>query len=713
MARNVGVSVENAFTRGLITEVTGVNSPENSVSETLNVSYDRRGRAIKRAGFEYEDDWMSHPINTSGTHVEYLWETVADNISLDFIVLQIGPNIYFYENKTDQGALSPGKKPFFINLMSYKTPETTELSVRETPACFTSGKGYLFVAHPSCETLRVAYNSASDTITVSTIEIQIRDFEGVQDGYPIELRSSTITPEHKYNLFNQGWYANARLNESGAWGSVFNTWVSFLSYYPSHKDVWWYYLDVDNDDTDQDTGAEWFKPSLVTANSDFYGNTPAAKGHYIFSAVYLDRSGVSGIAGLPVQSSDGQRPSVVAFYAGRAFYAGIGKSGYSQNIYFSQIVQRDDQFGYCYQKNDPTSREISDLLDDDGGVIRIPDVNTIYDLRVVGESIIVLASNGIWSISGTDSGPFKATDYTVSRLSTFSAINRTTVGMISGTPIWWNYEGIFTLRVSDIGLTKEVTSLTAQTIQAFYDDIPPTCKAEAKGVFNDQEGLMYWMYSDDANDPTDYSNLLILDVISGAFYIYSLPNQGPEIVGIVAVRSVREEFSDDFVVTNTLDQVTIPGDTVIISTQSAFEVNNKVFKFVTVANENLTFSEIRSTLYLDWGQYNYDAYFITGYRIRGELIRRGQTNYLVVIMEGQSGSSCFVQGLWDYSSNSDSNRFSNPQQVYRGVDDTRYMRSRIKMRGNGYSLQFKFFGQEGSPFTIIGWAGYESVSGGP
>lgn len=44
MTRSTGTSVENNFTRGLITESTGVNSPENSVSESLNVFYDRRGR---------------------------------------------------------------------------------------------------------------------------------------------------------------------------------------------------------------------------------------------------------------------------------------------------------------------------------------------------------------------------------------------------------------------------------------------------------------------------------------------------------------------------------------------------------------------------------------------------------------------------------------------------------------------------------------------
>ena len=708
MARNVGISVENAFTKGLITEVTGVNSPENSVTETNNVSYDRRGRASKRMGFDYEIDHVLNPIDGQGVHIEYLWETVSDNTAIDFVVVQIGSKIHFYESTMGQGALSTGLKSFSVDLLAYKTSQASEANVRDNYSSFTSGKGNLFVAHPFCETIRVSYDTDTDTIEVNTINIRIRDLEGVEDGLAVDARPNVLSPEHNYNLLNQGWYATAQTDDGGTIGSVLYKWIGTWGNYPSNKDVWWHFLDTSS------IGREYFNTSLVGSVSDFYGNTPSAKGHYILNAFELDRGAVSGLVSIPSISSNGQRPSVVSFYAGRAFYSGVGKSGFSQNIYFSQIIENDTQYGECYQKNDPTSRSLSDLLDDDGGVIKIPDINSIFDLRVVGESLMVFASNGVWSISGTDNGPFKATDYTVAKISAFPAINRSTVAMVSGVPIWWNYEGIFILKTSDVGLTKEVSSLSAQTIQSFYDDISPRCKERAKGVFNDQLGLIYWLYSDDPLTPENFTNILILDAITGAFYVYTLPDQGPSIVGIVAVRSVREELTDDFVTTNVNELVlTQSNDTVITRIVESIEVSNKIFKFVTADGTNLTFSEIRSGLYLDWGLYSYPAEFITGYRVRGELMRKSQSNYLTVITEDLDGSSCFVQALWDYSSDQTSHRESSPQQVYRNRTSRDYQRSRVKIRGNGHSVQYRFYGMSGAPFTIVGWASYDSVSGAP
>jgi len=53
---------------------------------------------------------------------------------------------------------------------------------------------------------------------------------------------------------------------------------------------------------------------------------------------------------------------------------------WSENIYFSQIVETTDQFGRCYQTNDPTSEDLFDLLPTDGGVIQIQGSGSVYKL---------------------------------------------------------------------------------------------------------------------------------------------------------------------------------------------------------------------------------------------------------------------------------------------------------------------------------------------
>lgn len=710
MSRNVGVSIENAFTRGLITEVTGVNSPENSVLETLNVSYGRTGKASKRKGLSFEIDHQLRNISAPGVRLEYLWQTVTDNSEKGFVVVQVGSTLRFFESSAN-GSLSALLQPFSVNLLTYKIAGFQNDDVSNNFVSFSSGKGYLFVAHPNCQTIYVKYNNLTNTISTNRINIQIRDLEGVPDGLAVDARPTVLSSAHYYNLFNQGWYANAQFAgvESVAIQNVLGSWDGTRGDYPANSDVWWYYTTVNQGGAT--AGVEAFNPSTASQRAGLYGNTPAPRGHYLLNPFQTNRSATIG---LPVQesSSDGYRPSVVAFYAGRAFYGGVGKFGYSSTIYFSQIIEDDEQLGKCYQRNDPTSREIPDLLESDGGTVKIQDMNNVHDLRVVGQTLIIFASNGIWSISGSDTGPFRATDYTVTKLSSFPAISKTNIVDISGTPVWWNYEGIFTLKVSELGLTNEVTSLTVPSIQEFYDEIPPTCKIYSKGQTNDQMKVTYWLYSTDSQNPSLYDRILVLDNVTSAFYVYSLPTTSPRIVGLVAVRSVEPNLSPSDVITLTSDLVqTLSGDQVYTNIQNGYLIDDKVFKLLTDDGANMSFAEFIGESYLDWGTIDYPAEFLTGYRIRGELLRRGQTNYLVVITEDMPESSCFVQPVWDYGTDWNSGRFGAYQQIYRTRLSREYQRARLKMRGTGYSLQFKFIGESGKPFTIVGWAGFESVNG--
>lgn len=707
MARSVATSIENNFNRGLITEVTGVNSPENSVTETTNVIYDRRGRAVTRQGFNYEENAVQQSIGSNGVRNEFLWETVSTNNAQDFVVIQLGSTIRFFEvSGTD--SLSSGLKSFSVNLLTYKVPGFTNEQVRDTLCSFTSGKGYLFIAHPFCETLYVDYNETSDTITTKTIAIQIRDFEGVVDNLQIDQRPTSLTNAHKYNLFNQGWYADVRYdgNETDPVNAL-ERWDQSRTDLPSNADVWWYYTIAD------DNAREIFDPRRsVNSRTGLYGNTPAAKGHYILDAFQTNRSTLSGISGVTEASSGGLRPSVVAFYQGRAFYAGVGAAGFSSTVYFSQIIERDDQLGKCYQTGDPTSKENFDLLPSDGGTVKIQDINGIIEMRVVGDAIFVFATNGVWSISGTETAPFRATDYQVTKISSFPAISKTSIVDVGGNPLWWNYEGIFTLKKSDIGLVSEVTNLTQTTIQSFYDAIPQGSKLTAKGSFNDQSALVYWLYNVLPDEGTyKYTNILVFDVLTTAFYPFTIPDTTREISGIVSVRDVGAVFTEDFVVTNLGDQVvTSTSDPVVVNVFQGMAAKAKIFKFLTVNGASVSFSELSDDSYLDWGTEPYETYFVTGYRIRGDILKKFQTNYLTVVTEdlGLGEGSCYVQGVWDYAMDNDSGRYSNPQQVYRYRLLRNYQRSKLKIRGNGYSLQFKFFGEAGRPFTIAGWAGFET-----
>lgn len=701
MPRSAATSIENNFTMGLITEVTGVNSPENSVSESINTIFDRKGRAVKRGAFVYEDGHVLNDyagiVGAQSVYETFLWESVAGSGSIKFLVVQVGSRLDFYQISSET-ALSSSKKSFFVDLLTYKKAVFSDTVVKSTPCSFTYGKGYLFVANTYCETFYVKYDEQTDTITTSQINIRIRDFEGVEDGLELEQNPTTLATLHKYNLYNQGWT-----------DTYISSYFSALSNYPSNSMVWWYLLDTNS------SGAEVFQPSTIKTIKPLYGNTPAPKGHFILDPFNTNRSTLVGST-VDESTSNGYRPSIVAFSWGRAFYAGVPGSGYSSSIYFSKIIESDDDLGTCYQSADPTSRENFAIVDSDGGVIKIQNIAQIIDLKASGDAMFVFATNGVWAITGTDNGAFKATDYSVSKISSYPAISRSSVVDVGGIPIWWNYEGIFMLQQQDAGFTKTITNVTQSTIQTAYDDIPPTSKFTAKGVYNDQSGLIYWLYNADIDndDPTAFTNVLVLDVVTTGFYILTLPDTADkQVKSLVATRAsgeltITENVIDslDSLVTNSI------GQPVTVDISYGFTTSDKLFKFLVLEdNRYITLAEIDESGLLDWGDTNYDSYFITGYRIRGDLLNKSQTNYVAVITE-ETGmeQSCYLQGIWDYANDHDSGRYTNPQQVYRTTVLRDYLRSKLKIRGNGYSLQFKFYGESGKAFSVIGWAAFETAN---
>lgn len=203
MARKAGNVAENNFTRGLITEATGLNFPENAVTETWNCVFEPKGTVRRRLGIDLEAEAQTIPFLVAGAIVEYLWEAVSQTGTRTFLVLQTGSAIAFYDLSEGE-TISTRVKDFAVNLETYLAmPSTT---FHERPCSFASGNGRLFIAHPNCEPIVVEYDEEEDDITQEAIIIQVRDFEGVDDGLEPAEEPATLSPEHHYNLKNQGWY---------------------------------------------------------------------------------------------------------------------------------------------------------------------------------------------------------------------------------------------------------------------------------------------------------------------------------------------------------------------------------------------------------------------------------------------------------------------------------------------------------------------------
>lgn len=707
MARSVATLVQNNFSKGRVTEVSPLAFPENAVLDDLNCVFDEKGKVERRKGFEYEEDneLFSTEFTVNQIVSEYFWKSVAGLGTLSFVVLQKGPNIFFYEVNNNT-SLSGGRKSFFIDLKDFMSPGAPFPD--EELAQYSVGNGVLFVTHPYCDSFTVEYDVDTDNIITEKINIQIRDFKGVEDGLEVDARPSTLSSLHHYNLRNQGWYAIATTTSSASGESVLNRWFSSRSDYPSNADVWWKFKNSN----------EEFDPTWITKFE--LTNTPAPKGHFILDAFYQDRSMASGVSNIPIVSSSYFRPSTTAFFAGRVFYAGVGYKGFNNRIYFSKILEDKKDAGKCYQQNDPTSSELFDLLPTDGGDLLIPDAATIVKLFAVRNYLIVFCTNGIWIITGaSDNAPFTANDFSVSRLSTVSALTAHSFVDVDSNPVWWNEDGIWIVsRDPQYGTILPPQSLTDETIKTDYSNIPILNKRYAKGSYNPVNKIIQWLFREDATltiaDRVNYNRILNLSTKAGAFYFWDIPETGPRIAGIISVEGQGFRTELEPVLTTLGELVTDSfGEPITSSIRSDISLNS-VFKYVTFSSlttgmVDITFSEERNTGLLDWitavpGGVRYDSYFLTGYSVYGEAQRDFQSNYITIYCEENPLGSGYVQGVWDFANDRNSNRYSVKQQFYKHTTLRDYNGRRLKIRGHGKALQLLFTNDGNAPFKIVGWS---------
>lgn len=690
MPREPNLQAITAPFNGLVTDMSPLTFPENAFTEGWDIVVDERGRLTRRLGFEYEENYSTNSIThtTSGQIRAFEWGAVSGDGAINFLVVQIDATIHFFLMPTDGTAVSANKKSFTIDLNVYKVSGAT--GVEGEDCVFASGNGVLLAAHPKCSPFYVEYDVSGDSITVTPIQIKIRDFEGLNDGLDIDERPSTLDDEHHYNLDNQGWGQNV-IDDAATVRDAITEWDSLRTDFPSNADIWWLFKNAD-DEFDPGTGTA----SSASPEKQGLGNTPAPKGHFLLNPFYEDRTDVSGIGAFTVVSTM-QRPSTVAFYAGRAFYSGVADTGWNNNIYYSQTIINDDEYGKCYQRNDPTSEHLSDLLDTDGGVVKISEAGTILHLHPIGPFLLVFATNGIWSISGPDQNNFKATDFSISKVTDESIISTHSIVSVGGIPYWWNNSGIFKIDLESTLLSLSVTRISQQRISVFFNDIPASEIQYVSGAYNPRTNILTWLYRSTSTTTTSqhhiYDKALNLNLITNAFYPWTIsqPTNGPQVNGVFTTNKVQTATAYTYFLT------LIP---------------------VSGSTYNLTFSRVYDTDYLDWTTFDstgtdYSSYCVTGYGIAGGAFLDFASNYVVFVSETETNASCIVRGVWSYANSPDSGKYTVGQQIYPGNSNVDYQEVRLKIRGEGRALQLRFESETGKPFTVVGFVVFLTRNQGP
>lgn len=775
MPQQLTTSVENNFTKGLITESTGLNFPENASTDTDNCSYDLIGNVFRRQGIDFEVNGTKTLFNRSAVAVStYRWNNAGGDGQTQIFVQQIGTTLRFWKssNATVNSPLSDQRIAYNVDISAFVVSGG---SFNATLECqFSDGNGYLFVYHPNCEPFYCTF--ASGVITSTPITVQIRDFTGVLDISGVSARPLSLTQEHLYNLVNQGWtqgapwqgqsttlvtvdnvgsrtftvasgmtvtlgdrvnilnahdafpggilvpagtivmsgtvtaYAGTSLtillnsciftfgtSPYGDWlinpisSGYIDTWKTGVGNYPANSDVWWFFKNA--------SGV--FSPSTTVANVTL--NTgPSPKGHTKLNAFNLQRSLASGVSGI-TPASTLTRPTTGTWFQGRVWFAGVNAQqpaagdidtySWTENIYFSQIVNTPFDFGSCYQTNDPTSETLFDLLPTDGGVIQIQGCGAVYKLFPIQNGLLVFAANGVWFITGSQGIGFAANDYTTTKISSVQSISSTSFVDVQGLPYFWNEEGIYAVQpIQGGGLSVE--PLTVGTILSFYNQIPATSKKYVRGAYHPIDYIVQWVYRDTNEEGVttryEFNRILNYNTYNKAFFPYSI--SGPATI-------------------NGINYISSPSG--ITAPEPGFKYS---VSYPSAGSYFCSFGDEHDADYVDWASVsptNFVSFFVTGYKLRGQAIKRFQPQYIQVYSRTNGEASGYkIQGIWDYSNNRNSGRWSNIQLVTNALSRYDLIYRRHKIRGHGFALQFKIISSDGLPFDIAGWAVVDTVNAG-
>ena len=758
----------NSFIKGLITESNPLTFPENASLDEDNFILNRDGSRQRRLGMEFEDDYVLNAsgVTTLDTVSFHEWKLSGGSADISIGVVRIYNKLWFIDMLSRSPSANLLNSSAAITLSQLYTAEISTTVINNA---------LLVVSKDLPYPIRLTYDSSTDTVTQQEYKVYVRDFWGVYDGLIDNERPTVISNCHRYNLLNQGWGPSVQTN-TGVEPIQYT--ANVLGKYPSNSDIWSIGKVSDNTSADY----EKYDPSTMVRNMHDFLTAPRGK-HIIdifnrgesredASGITVAATSVNGSSdpklnwgtsfnqaaintsnpvstspvattqALPIDKETGTFTTIAA-YAGRVWYSGIRSAvidpdkkspnlgGY---VVYSQTVTNDDKLGKCYQAADPSSPDISDIIDTDGGVIHIVDAINIIALVPTKSTLLVFAENGVWQISGGMDN-FTATTSDLTKVSSIGCTSAKSIVSVNDQVFYWSKGGIFRVASGQDGLSSENLSLTS--IQTLYNNIPEVGRRYTKGVFEEKQNTIRWLYNDSITytGTSSYNRELVLDLTLGAFYTNTISNLTISLCDFVKIPDYAASQTEDEVLIGS-DPVLVGASEVVVNVTSNVQRDSPYsYLVVNPTTYQFTVAKYRSTTFLDWtiatGGTDYSSYLVTGYDIFGEILRHKQVPYILfyfdrtedgfssiggnLVLDNQS--SCLVQAQWNWTNSVASGKWGRQFQAYRltrpyiptGVDDTfdygdRVIVTKNKLRGSGRALSLKIQSETGKDMKILGWA---------
>ena len=711
MPQNLTQRTVNQLIKGLITEAGELNFPENASIDELNCVLNRDGSRSRRKGVAYEADHVlsSFTVSANQAFSYGFWRNPAGQSDLLFLVVQHSRYLSFYS--LSSRPYSANEKSFTVDLNTFSAGTK---DVNNFRVDLTSINGILVVCSEAINTFYITYDASLDTVTSTAIDFVVRDFDWQSTYSTLEqsITVASVTNQRKYDTYNAGWFGDKGTKALAIYlpavtsvyggGTTPTTGATAANQYPPLTNPWY----TGKNSTGDFSVTEWEK---IQSTSSLTGN-----GLFKLDFFSKDRATASGIAGY-VTEVETNRFTTVEAHAGRIWYAGLGSgknSGvimYSQVFESSQINTASEFIGQCLQRNDPTSEDFSDLLETDGGVIRIPEAFNIQKLYSYGEHLFVFADNGVWVIGGSDR-KFSPTSYFVNKAAQVGMLNKNSFVVAEGTPFWWSKNGIHTITFDEVSGTPTEQNISISTVQTLWDGISPQAKAGVFASYDYVNKKVYWVYPE--NDDTAVLRLrraLILDIELKAFYPWRLAQDNTSVIGLF--------FTEPH---NNTDASWVSG--------GLGDTEASLVTLIKAAPGTISFGGFTDSTFFDFTTRAYSSYVETGYDFIGDLLLKKNAPYVTVYCrsteDGFTGneidgytsidaSGLLMKAYWDFKETP-----SSAQQVYRikpfalvdtsdltnNQQDRTVITSRLKVRGRGRSMRLRFESEDNKNFIFLGYS---------
>lgn len=663
MPRNYQPVEFNTFVGGLVTEASPLNFPTNASLDEENFVLNKDGTRSRRLGMQFEPGYQI--INSSSSLVNgdlitssFKWSNAGGLSTNTIICVQMGSSIDFFRGNAET-----------ISITKFYTYTFSGLDPIERFS-YASVDGKLIVANGQKQIAVFQYDT-SDTnpataISVSFKTLLIRDLFGLDDGTlrsgtDISTRPYSATGNHIYNLRNQGW-ATPRPKWGGddSKADVIEFFVSKAAgQYPSNADNITAYVYANTDSQAGSKTVDRFDVQNMISNPP--ANTDSPIGYFIIDALdrgnsrkaaisnlaskYPMNSGSlnsSVLAALKLDQTNGG-PKCVCEFGGRIWYSGfegevtdgdLHSPKMSSYLLFSRLVTDESDINLCYQAADPTDPTSSDLVDTDGGFIRVEGAYNIIGMAVLQSTMFVLAENGIWSVSGGSGSGFTATNYQVNKVTGSGCISKGSVVIMQDSIFYWGMDGIYAITRNEFGDFKS-NNITNKTIKRFYMAIPDDSIRRAEGVYDSYDGYVKWLYNNYLgadDDPIE----LNLDVNSGAYFklrIKSLTGGYPLVIKGVPTDPYRISSTVDNVVDSSGNNIITSDSSNVIVNASVRTSGLKEIVYLTLTDDShYTFSGYTEPFHFDWTDIDgigidAYAYLLTGVLSGGDYQRGKQIVY--------------------------------------------------------------------------------------